>query len=346
MFEAFTYDLILEDMLSRVVNDVDKREGSIIYDALAPCAYHLAQTYFLLDNYIDLLFVDTTVGKYLDRKAADYGKERKSATNATRRIETTGAVDIGTRWGIEGITYVISELITTNAYSAVCEQSGAIGNSYSGTLENIDNVSGVTATLTEIIIIGTDEETDDKLRTRIQEYLANPSKDGNVAQYKQWATEYDGIGNAKIFPLWAGGNTVKIAITNANYLPAESALVDEFQNYIDPGMAGLGNGVAPLGSKVTVTGGTRKDISITANIVLADGYADAEGASEAVASYLASITYVKNSVSYMRIGSALLDCASIVDLNNLKINDGVVDIALLEDEIPELTSISLVVVTS
>ena len=54
MFEDMTFENILNDMLSRVPNDVDKREGSIIYDALAPCAYHLAQTYFQLRHYMDL----------------------------------------------------------------------------------------------------------------------------------------------------------------------------------------------------------------------------------------------------------------------------------------------------
>ena len=38
MFEKMTYEAILQDMLNRVTSDVDKREGSIIYDALAPCA--------------------------------------------------------------------------------------------------------------------------------------------------------------------------------------------------------------------------------------------------------------------------------------------------------------------
>ena len=33
-----TYEELLRAMLDKVPNDVDKREGSVIYDALAPCA--------------------------------------------------------------------------------------------------------------------------------------------------------------------------------------------------------------------------------------------------------------------------------------------------------------------
>ena len=45
MYEDMTYEAILEDALSRVPSDVDKREGSIIYDTLAPVCYKLAECY-------------------------------------------------------------------------------------------------------------------------------------------------------------------------------------------------------------------------------------------------------------------------------------------------------------
>ena len=43
-----TYKEILQGMLDKVPGNVDKREGSIIYDALAPCAYFLMQQQFQL----------------------------------------------------------------------------------------------------------------------------------------------------------------------------------------------------------------------------------------------------------------------------------------------------------
>lgn len=345
MFQNMTYENILADMLSRVTSDIDKREGSIIHDAIGPAAYKLAEIYFQLVNYTDLFFVDTSVGEYLDRKALDYGITRKTATKALRKIETTGVVDIGTRWGINGLIYTVKEFISTNKYLAECEQYGIIGNLSSGVLENIDNVSGVTATITDVLSSGLDEETDDALRGRIKQYLINPSQDGNVSQYLKWATEYNGVGAAKVFPLWNGANTVKVAITNGLYLPAETLLVNEFQKYMDPGSTGLGNGVAPIGSKVTVVSGTKKDINVTANVILAEGYSEPTGAGEAISEYLKSIVYLKNSVSYMRIGSALLDCPSITDVNNLTVNGGVIDVPIVGDEIPALNSSNLTVVS-
>ena len=161
MYEDMTFENIMDDMLSRVTNDVDKREGSIIYDALAPCAYKLAESYFMLNNFIDLVSGDTAVGEFLDRVVADYGITRKPATFAIRQIETSSSVSIGTEWGLNETSYIITELISINIYKAQCEQLGSIGNTYTGQLENIDNVSGITATLTDIITAGEDAETDD-----------------------------------------------------------------------------------------------------------------------------------------------------------------------------------------
>ena len=78
MFEDKTYENILQGMLNRVSNDVDKREGSVIYDALAPAAYFLADQYFQLSNFVDLVFPDTAVGEYLDRAVSGYGVNEKS----------------------------------------------------------------------------------------------------------------------------------------------------------------------------------------------------------------------------------------------------------------------------
>ena len=93
-----TYEELLQAMLDRVPSDVDKREGSVIYDALAPCAYFLTQQNFQLDNFIDLVFPDTALGEYLDRAAEAYNVSRKPATNAVRKMTTSESVEIGTRW--------------------------------------------------------------------------------------------------------------------------------------------------------------------------------------------------------------------------------------------------------
>ena len=48
--DQMTFEFILDRMLDRVPDTVDKREGSIIYDALAPAAAELAKTYMELED--------------------------------------------------------------------------------------------------------------------------------------------------------------------------------------------------------------------------------------------------------------------------------------------------------
>ena len=64
MYENVTYEEILERMLSRVPNNMDKREGAIIYDALAPAAVELQLMYIELDVILKETFADTASREY------------------------------------------------------------------------------------------------------------------------------------------------------------------------------------------------------------------------------------------------------------------------------------------
>lgn len=49
MYEDQTFDVILQRMLSRVPETMDKRESSPIYAALAPAAVELTSMYIAFD---------------------------------------------------------------------------------------------------------------------------------------------------------------------------------------------------------------------------------------------------------------------------------------------------------
>ncbi|HHV09264.1 MAG TPA: baseplate J/gp47 family protein [Clostridiales bacterium] len=330
-----TYENILNDMLNRVETDVDKREGSIIYDALAPCAYHLAQTYFYLDSLVDLVSGDTAVGEYLDKVVADYGLARKVPTHAKRKIETNGAVEIGTRWGKNEITYKITEQLAENIYSATCEQPGEIGNLYSGALDSIDNVSGVTATLTGVISSGENEESDDELRARFYSMVQSTSTSGNVADYKNWALEVSGVGSAKVFPLWNGAGTVKVLVLDSN-MEIDETLEGKVFDYIET--------VRPIGATVTVDSPSAKTISIKANIKLDGTRKYDEILAEFISSYtsyLESIVFKTYVVSYAKIGSLLLTTSGVADYSDLLINEDTSNIIIGDYEIPVTGSVTL-----
>lgn len=335
MFEDMTYENILDDMLSLVKSDVDKREGSVIYDALAPCAFKLAETYYQLSNFLELVSGDTAVGEFLDRVVADHGITRKPATYAIRQIETTGEVAVGTRWGLNATTYVITESISLNVYRAKCGQLGSIGNTYTGQLENIDNVSGVTATLTDIITPGEDEESDSNLRARFYTQIQSPSTSGNADNYKKWALEVPGVGDAKVFPLWNGNGTVKVIVVDEN-MDIDTALPTKVFNYIET--------ARPIGATVTVESPEEKTINVSANVIL-DGSKTMDEVKDAftsaLSSYLKEIVFKTYSISYARIGSLLLSTAGVTDYSNLLVNGETANITLLDTEMPIIDTVTL-----
>lgn len=344
----YTYEAILQDMISTIPDEIDKREGSVIYNALAPAALKLAQAYMIMDNNFDLVFLDTAVGEYLDRRCEEHGITRRASTHSIRKgtfknySEELMDIPLNSRFRIEDMVYKAVEKISTGVYQLQCEKAGAIGNKYNGVLLPIDNIDGLAiATLSDILIYGEDTESDDELRLRTKISIINTESDGNVNQYLKWASTFEGVGRSKVFPLANGANTVKVSITDSKNQVASVELIRKFQEYLDPGSAGLGNGKAPIGAKVTVATGTKKVINVNGTVKLKTGYSQVEGATKAVEDYLSSISYAKDAVSYIRLASEILNLTSVADVKTLTINGGSIDVPLAGEDIPMVGTVTL-----
>lgn len=335
-----TYEEILQGMLDKVPSNVDKREGSIIYDALAPCAYFLAQQNFQLENFLNLVFPDTALAEYLDRAIAGYGVVRKSATAAVRQMITSGAVELGTRWGISTLVYVVTEQESENSYLVECETLGEIGNQYSGTMQAVSNVTGITATLGEIITPGTDEETDEALRERFYQKVQLPATSGNAYHYKLWALEVPGVGDAKVFPLDNGPGTVTVLIIDSDKEINET-LEDAVSAYIES--------VRPIGATVTVSSPEATEINVTADILL-DGTRTAEQIQKdfgtLLDSYLRELVFQTYRVSFAQIGSLLLSTDGVQDYEGLTVNGAAGNIIINEKAMPVLGTVNLTEVSA
>ena len=340
MFEKMIYEAILQDMLNRVTSDVDKREGSIIYDALAPCAYYLADQYFRLDNFLDLLFADTAVGEYLDRCVGDMGMTRNPATYAVRKVVTSGEIPIGSIWGIKEVTYIIQKNLSQNQYRAVCGVAGVIGNQHSGALTLVSGSTSETAELTDILEAGADEESDELLRARYYNRVRLPATSGNEAHYLQWAGEVPGVGKAKVFPLWNGNGTVKVLIVDSEG-KINSGLEAPVAAYIEK--------ERPIGATVTVGSPTGKLINITAKVLL-DGSQSLDNVKAAyekrVKEYLKGLVFSSARVSYGMVGSLLIDTDGVLDYELLQLNGSSANIPIEAEEIPVFGTCNLVEVMS
>jgi len=328
MYEDMTYEYLMGAMLDRVKNDVDKREGSIIYDALGPTAYYLAEMYFLLAHYPDLVLPDTSADAYLERFAEAFGIVRKQAVKAVRKVTASAEIETGSRWQLHDSSYLITNRLAEFEYEAECEQYGSIGNHYYGVLESINNGGKVTAALEDVLITGAEAESDDALRTRLLARMQKPSASGNIYDYYNWAMSVNGVGAARVFPLADGPGTVKVVITGADKAAADEALVRETADYIET--------VRPIGADVTVVSAVEKTININVKVKLQDGVylSDARDAFEkSVEEFLKDKIFAVNYISLARIGNLLLGVDGVEDYAELTVNGEENNIAVADEEV-------------
>ncbi|WP_342572133.1 baseplate J/gp47 family protein [Paenibacillus sp. FSL R5-0749] len=351
MYEGQTFEIILNRMLDRVPDGVDKREGSIIYDALAPAAVEMAQMYIELDVNANLKFADTASGEYLDRAVAWSGISRKAATKARwagsfrdnegKPVE----VPLESRFSTGDRVYVVVERIAAGQYVLECEVAGAEGNEYTGALLPIDYIAGLTtAELTQLLVHGEDEETDQALYDRYQDKVSRPVTSANKYQYELWARENSGVGKAKAFPLWDGPGTVKVALLNNEMQTPADAVIKAVQEYIDPTQNGMGEGAAPIGPVVTVVGAEEVPIDVEVQVTLASGstYEGVKTLIETgVTAYLKELAFADPLVRWTRIANVILDIPPVIDYSDLLVNGGMSNLEIAPGAVAVLGTVKV-----
>lgn len=346
MNEIPTYEEILQRCLDRIPNSLDKRQGSIIYDALAPCCVELAQMYIELSGIYDQVFIDTAVGSALDALVKQNGLTRKGATKAMRKAEFNMVVPIGSRFSDGENSYiVIANIEGTNTSVLECEQAGVVGNAYYGSLTPITYFIGLTkAELTDIVDLGDDVESDDELRVRYMESVTAPQFGGNVSDYQNKVKSLLGVGGCKVVPIWNGGGTVKLIITNAQGGAPSKTLIDEVQQAVDPTKDQTGSGIAPIGHIVTVVGAEAVEMEIEASFTLQSGVTPTdiqESVNEVIRNYFTSLSKEWDKedniiVRISQIETRLLGVNGVLDISDTTINGSSGNISLGEAQIPAL----------
>ncbi|GBG11333.1 baseplate J protein [Paenibacillus agaridevorans] len=343
MNEGTTMESIMGRMLDRIPNDLDKREGSIIYDALAPAAAELAQLYIELDLQLRFAYGTTSSGEYLALRTADYGVDRQLASPSRReglffgRGDEPLDVPIGSRYSAEDLIYVVREKMGSGVFVLECETPGAAGNTYYGPLLPVDYVNGLDrAELGDVLVPGEDDESDEALRARYLHRVRNPSSGGNAADYRDWAMSVAGVGGAKVYPLWDGPGTVKVVIVDSDKRPASPTLVAETAGQIET--------KRPIGAAVTVVSASAAPITVTSTVVLAAGYtlqAVTDAFAAALETHFRSIAFSASYVSIAGIGVLLLSVPGVLDYTGLTLNGGTGNVALDDEEIPTLAGAEL-----
>lgn len=286
-FSKYTQSYLQAEMLARVPNTLDKREGSLIYTAIAPIAWLLSLFFSILNQMQTNSYVETAIGSYLDLRCEERGITRKKASASVRLVYFNIEVKIGSRFatinGDNSVNYVITEFLEKRSdgyfyYKASCETVGIIGNGYEGPITTIGFIDKLTvAQMTDILVAGTEDEDDTNLKARYIASLQQKPFAGNYAAYIEEISSYDGVGAIQIYPVWKGGGTVKISIIDSNYDPCSEVYIAEIQKKVCPIIddenadindTDFGFGFAPIGAQVTIGTAEKFNINVSCSITL------------------------------------------------------------------------------
>jgi uncharacterized phage protein gp47/JayE len=349
-----TFNNIMTRMLQKLPQFYDKREGSTIWDILAPIAVEEEILFSYMNDILEATFIPRSFGAYLDLLGLNHGIIRRLATKATGVVTFTGTSAIAVPVGFRvSNTVARSEqlaIFTTDTEVTLVDQGGGVFQVdadvtavEAGTRSNLlvgqvnyllDAISGLTSVTNDADFAGgTNDEDNANLKSRLIRHVAEPTHGGNISDYEEWAEEVDGVGKVHVEPLWNGNGTVRVLILTSEGLTPPAALLTAVKDYIDPDN-GNGGGKAPIGATVTVSAPSLITIDVTATIVLASGAVEAEVITEVetnLTNYINDLD-IGADVLFYSIASIILDSVGVKTITALTVNGGGIDIAIADDE--------------
>lgn len=270
LFENQTYETLLASALARISSTFDKREGSMVYNGVAPSMAELAQLYIGLDFVFTATYIATAPREYLIERAKDRGLSPKAASAAVFRAEFNIEVPVGARFSCEELNFIVTERMNGAdsdaglSHKVTCETVGSAANDCAGDLIPIEYIAGLaSAKLVELLIPGDDEEETEVFRQRVLDAVQSQAFGGNQADYKAKVLGIDGVAAVKVHPVWNSD------ITPASLIPSSSVqtwFANNINTISDAGVKAWLTAVytAALGKKLTV-GGTVKLVIMAAN---------------------------------------------------------------------------------
>lgn len=352
----------VEAIKARILASIDENQGlSSMAGGFAdgvsgPVAEEISRVYQALNAVPSMLFVDESSGGYIDLVGQQYYNiTRRSGTRAYCDISFTGTpgltIPAGTAFlTAGGLSFALMAQVVlgeagTGSGRLEAAQVGSAYNVEAGTVNRMYvNLPGLTGYRNEAAEGGTDEESDAALLARIRERVQRPPTSGNGYQYRQWALEVPGVGNAKVVELPDGPGTVSVTLVDSNYEPPAEEIVTAVDDHIGE--------ERPIGAAVTVAAAKRLDVTVAATVTLAPG-ADRTAVEMAFRAGLeehchglidgkfSTVYYdpdedLPYTMLYNRVLAILLNLPGVENFSALTVNGGMEDLTIQKDEIPVL----------
>ena len=217
----------------------------------------------------------------------------------------------------------------------ICSVSGKKGNVAAETILLMAKpMKGIVSVVNkEKAYGGFEQETEDSFRKRIPEFDASLGNSfvGSPADYRRWALEVAGVGAAHVISAKDDTGLVTIVLTDSDGMPVQQSVCEEVENHImryDSWYERL----APINAYLSVIPAEPITINVSASVELEQGY-DIEQVKQ---SFLKNLReYLKTEeahteVKYAEVGAVLINTEGVWDYEQLKLNDGVVNIDIAE----------------
>ena len=330
-------------MLDTISDDFDKRETSIIYQAVAMVVPEL----MLLQSDIELMedeaFPDSCNYNSLVRFSGLRNIHPRQATRGVVIAEFSKDIEIGTRFNCEERNYEVLEKINTNKYKLIAEETGHIESI--GDLTPINDMPDLrTAKITSVYLDGREEESLESLRKRYMESLDYQAFGGNRADYIEKVTSVDGVGACKVFrrPKATSSEVGKITIVivDTTYKNASRELIKNVASILTPTEDGEGAGLAPIGHKVTVVGAEKQTVNVKTRITIERDIDNiTRDLTKAVEEYLHELRsgFGSDEATVVRISAIenkILGIKGVIDVSNTTINGVEKNLTIEDKSIP------------
>ena len=342
---------ILENMQSIAKelfgDNIDLSEKSPLGMFIQVIAWEISESWEGIENSYFNSFSLYADGIALDRVVGNFGRKRFLGTKATTEISIVGDVGtvipkgfvVATKDGLLFETIADVTLTGTDLVGVQAIASGINGNVPQNSITEIVNpIAGIESITNPVEAKnGTDIESDSELRLRHLEALREPTTGDNIAQYKLWTREVQGVGAIRVLATTPSAGYVTIIITDIDNDTANTTLINKVKDYIDP--------IKPINAGLVVETAINKNISITSNIQLAEGYVLASVKDEIeskIKQYFKDISLKETYISYAQIGRIIIETKGVIDYTLLKLNSGIANIPLGLKEVPQLLSLELV----
>ncbi len=366
--QGVTADTITQEMLALISSNFDTTEGGFVWDMIRPSALEKAELIqFWLVLALKTMSHIWATGRWLDYHAHDCGLERRSATFAYGDLKVTTTERLTFPEGFifsvpseNGTAAIDFETLEEHTFDEAGTYTFRIKAVLNGTESNVkadsitimkNPVRGVEKITNPTALTGgTLAEDDDSLRQRIDDFYAGrmASFVGNKKDYIRWAKEVDGVGFAHCIPTYAGANTVKVVVTDANGDPANQEILDAVELHI----FGTGHDdlerLAPIGIvQYAVVAPTAAAINISADIKLADDFSleqVEELLRDNLKEFYKTLADDENNfgeLRYVAVSAVILNTAGVADFKHLRLNGVIGNVEFGEDKIPATGELEL-----